>query len=103
MATRFISAVYTSAGVKDVVPIDFHKTMTAPVALYVALTNTPTATVSIEATLDGLTWFSIPNGNALSASTAIKNDFPSLQIRLNITAYTAGNIQWWVLQGDGDA
>lgn len=105
--TASLASVTTSA----TLPIDFHGIGNSPATVLLRVINTPTMTLNVEGTLDNVfdttvtpVWFALPNYSAKAYSgtgeaTPITINYPLRAVRLNVTAYTAGNAQLTVLQG----
>lgn len=87
-------------------PLDHYEN---PFNLSLAVVIATTATAKVQYTLDdpasasdssgtGLTWFDHATLTAITASAVGNIAFPVRAVRLNVTAWTAGNVTMTVLQ-----
>ena len=103
MATRD-TQVTAAVGIGPVVPLSIHNMFPTQVLVVVVTT----ATYNVEYTLDdvfnipaaNVTWQPLSSMTAKTATADVTIGFPVSAIRLNVTAWTAGNVVMKVLQGD---
>lgn len=117
MAIRVSQPAISAVAIGPPVPMNWQ--VMAPVAsILVSFTNTPVGTYSVEYTLDNIqdknpdgtpvfgtngvnaVWQPMSTMTAKTATADAKLDFPVAAIRLNVTAWTTGNVVLKVLQGD---
>jgi hypothetical protein len=108
MAVRVSLPAVSAAGIGTTVPLNWQQG--APSAqVLVSFTNTPVGTYSVEYTLDRIddaaaiaaaVWQPVSSLTAKTATADGLINFPCTAIRLNVTAYTTGNLVLKVLQAD---
>lgn len=92
----------SSATTSSPLPMD---TKQSPFSVGIGVTVTGTATYTVEHTFDdvlgGATPVWLPNATLAAATTSQSGNyaFPVTAIRLNVTAWTSGNVVMTVLQG----
>jgi len=102
MALRNIQTL-AAVAISPAVPLSIHNMFPASV-----LVTCGTATYNVEYTLDDIynlpsaqiTWQPLSTMSAKSATADAKIDFPVTAVRLNVTAWTSGNVVMHILQGD---
>lgn len=60
-------------------------------------TQTGTSTYDIEYSIDDVVWFPLTGATGLTITHATSTDFPVTAFRINMTAFTSGNVSLTVL------
>ena len=82
IVTTLLNAVVATGASREVSPTGYQMTFQATIA--------GTATVTLQASLDGTNWNTI--GTALTASGIVSFDAPYKFVRANCTAWTSGAV-----------
>lgn len=91
---------YTSAGEKSPIPLDTSvANFKAGFQLVVTGTSTSTVEVTMSGDIANATWFPHETLAAVTASTQGNVVIPITAVRLNISAYTDGEVEFTVIQG----